>query len=193
MAKRVDRTKEIIEATILVLRSDGSEGLTMRKVAGKCNMTLSNLQYYFSGKTALLQATADYFFRMCEEQILAERAHYLSPDPASSHAFLKRLLTLLVVCEHDEFYNTIFRELWALAVRDEGLAEAMHGYYQRYATWMTDMISELFPEASSIVSLLIPYAEGYALVGNSMPMQRDEVVILLYKLITEAITDKRAV
>ncbi|SFC64109.1 DNA-binding transcriptional regulator YbjK [Parapedobacter composti] len=189
MAKRSDRTAEIIKATVQLLKEEGSEGLTLRKVAGRCGIALSNLQYYYPGKTALLQATADHFFRTCEEQILAERAEALNDDPASSHAFLKRLLTLLLICELDEFYSTVFRELWALAIRDAALAAAMHTYYRRYAAWMTDMIAELFPRADAIVSLLIPYAEGYALVGDSMPLDRQEVVSLWYRLIT-ALPDK---
>lgn len=184
MTKRSERANEIIEATVQLLKEEGSEGLTLRKVAGRCGITLSNLQYYYPGKTALLQATADHFFRTCEEQILAERAEALNEDPASSHVFLKRLLTLLIVCELDELYNAVFRELWALAIRDAALAAALRTYYRRYAAWMVDMIVELFPQADAIVSLLIPYAEGYALVGESMPLDREEVVSLWYRLIT---------
>jgi len=184
MAKRDDRARKIIEETVLLLKEEGSEGLTLRKVAGRCGITLSNLQYYYPGKTALLQATADHFFLTCEEQIRAERTAALNDDPASSHVFLKRLLTVLITCEQDEFYNTVFRELWALAIRDSALASAMRTYYRRYAAWMTDMMAELFPKAEAIVSLLIPYAEGYALVGESMPLDREEIVSLWYRLIT---------
>lgn len=38
---------------------------------------------------------------------LIYRAEALNDDPASSHAFLKRLLTLLLICELDEFYSTL--------------------------------------------------------------------------------------
>lgn len=173
-----------MEATAKLLMEEGSEGLTLRKVASRCGISLSNLQYYYPGKTALLQAMAAHFFRVCEERVLAERDKVLHDDPASAQVFLKRLLTLMIVCELDDFYHVLFRELWALAARDATLAEGMRTYYCRYAAWLTSQINELFPRAETITSLLIPYSEGVALVGDAMPVSNEAMVSVWYQLIT---------
>jgi AcrR family transcriptional regulator len=184
MTKRDERTRLIIDQTIQLLRDEGSEGLTLRKVAAACGITLSNLQYYFPGKAELIQATVAQFFTTCKELIQADRALVLPKDPESSRAFLKRVIEVLVVCDNQEF-NVIFREIWALSSRDEALKATLEAYYRDYAQWMISLIEEIFPQANEIVSLLIPYAEGYALVGNTLPLNREKQVGMLVKLITE--------
>lgn len=184
MTKRDERTRQIIDQTIHLLREEGSEGLTLRKVAAACGMTLSNVQYYFPGKPELIQATVAQFFTTCKELIQADRALVLAKDPESSKAFLKRVIEVLVVCDNQEF-NVIFREIWALSSRDAALKATLEEYYRDYAQWMIGLIEEIFPRANEIVSLLIPYAEGYALVGNTLPLNRDKQVAMLVRLIIE--------
>jgi AcrR family transcriptional regulator len=184
MTKRDERMRLIIDKTIQLLRDEGSEGLTLRKVAAACGITLSNVQYYFPGKPELIQATVAQFFTTCKELIQADRALVLAKDPESSRAFLKRAIEVLVVCDNQEF-NAIFREIWALSSRDVALKATLDEYYRDYAQWMVGLIEEIFPQANEIVSLLIPYAEGYALVGHTLPLNREKQVNMLVKLITE--------
>jgi hypothetical protein len=47
------------------------------------------------------------------------------------------------------------------------------------------LIEEIYPQANEIVSLLVPFAEGYALVGHTLPLNRKKQVAMLVRLITE--------
>ena len=49
-AKGLRRTEEILSTTRQMLIDEGAEALTMRRIAAKLDMSLSNLQHYFSTK-----------------------------------------------------------------------------------------------------------------------------------------------
>lgn len=181
MKSRENKMRVILEKTISIIEQEGVMNLSMRKVAGECGLTLSNLQYYYPDKTELLQASAEYFFAECENQIISEKNIFLNSDKKSAEEFLKKILELLIIQDKTQTH-TFFREFWVLAIRDEAFDKALHEYYSRYARRMIDLISESFPYAKQFASLLIPFAEGYSLLGKAMPMDREQIIELFYNL-----------
>lgn len=90
-------------------------------------------------------------------------------------------MELLIIREKKDT-SIFFLEFWVLAIREEVFANTLHEYYARYAKKMIELISDLYPFAKELTSLLIPFSEGYCLVGKSLPMDRDEIIELFCSL-----------
>jgi AcrR family transcriptional regulator len=185
MNKRKDIVKVIIEQTSLILKDEGSSGLTMRKVATNSGITLSNLQYHFADRTKLLQATVEHFFQVCEETILEELKAIEPKDQDSTDRFLKKLVGLLIIEDIDHYFNGIFREIWALSLRNKELEDSLLHFYKNFANWLTRLIAGFTKHPDKITSLLIPYADGYSITGRALPLSRKEIINMLLKIIIE--------
>lgn len=185
MSKRENVTAGILKQTIAILKAEGSSGVTMRQVANKTGITLSNLQYYFPDRTKLFQAMCEFFFRQCEKTILSELSTINVNDRASTNGFIKKLLEMLIVDGINDYDHSIFRELWALMLRDKELAETVHRFYRNYANWLVQLISQFTPCPEKVVSLLIPYADGYEIMGADLPLERNAIVEMLSEIISQ--------
>lgn len=185
MTKREDRISDIIQQTINILYEDGSSGLTMRKVATNCGMSLSNLQYYYPDRSALLKVTTEHFFSMCMDGIMSDWKNVKHGNAASVKAFVKKLLQKLIVPTDQNQSCIMFREIWSLSIRDKVLARDLLHYYKDYATWLVGIVSNFSDYPERIVSLLMPYSEGYSINGDSLPLSRDEVVNFMLEIVLD--------
>ncbi|SHG79595.1 TetR/AcrR family transcriptional regulator [Ferrimonas marina] len=163
----------ILTAALTLLKSKGDQGLTMRQVANSAGMTLSNLQYYFKNKDALLIGMADHYFEQCSQLLLAyEQEQGRVEDAQALQALIRFHL------EHTRELSDMcrtFRELWAIETRNDTIAEHMRAYYQRLAGQLQHLIEPLLPEQQGVraVCLLLPYFEGYSLTGRSLPLDSE--------------------
>lgn len=185
MSKRKDIVKIIIEQTILVLGNEGSSGLTLRKVAANSGISLSNLQYHFPDRTKLLQATTEHFFKVCEETVRQELKAIEPKDHDSTDRFLKKLLGILIVEDVDDYYHGVFREIWTLSLKNKELGETLMHFYKDYAHWLSRLIAGFTKHPDKIASLLIPYADGYSIMGKALPLSRKEIINMLLKIVLE--------
>ncbi|MCG7962859.1 MAG: TetR/AcrR family transcriptional regulator, partial [Candidatus Thiodiazotropha taylori] len=67
--KKINKPEKIIDHALELLKTKGDHGLTMRQVAQRSEMSLSNAQHYFKNKDELLKAMADRYFGACIEDI----------------------------------------------------------------------------------------------------------------------------
>lgn len=177
-------TKEIIiNQTINSLKEEGSGGLTMRKIATKCNITLSNLQYHYPDKSILLQNVAQYFCKKCEENIEAELKILVPKDKTEKEKFIRKLLDILLKYDDTSLESYVFREIWALSMRDEQLKASLQKYYEDYNNTLINMVAIIKNSPEEIISLLAPYAEGYSIIGNSIPLTKEKTIQMLEKII----------
>lgn len=183
MINKEEKKNRIIEQAIEILKTEGSAGLTMRKLASAAGMTLSNLQYYFPGRIEVLQASIRYFFSWCEKNILKEREKIVQSNLNPSVDFLDMLLSLLIINDVTDPINIIFKELCALTVHDEFLGKSFDEYYREYIHSLIVISTDILPNAEKIICLIIPYAEGYSLMGNSIPLDRSDIISMLKMLI----------
>lgn len=174
---------QLIEQTIQILSTEGIGGLTMRKVASNCGVRLSNLQYYYPNRTALVQAAVKRFFLNCEEVLMSERKSMVDTASSSPRDFLRLLVDKMIVCDPEDQYSIVFREAWALAAHDKELAETLREYYRNYINWMIAVIAGDIGEAARVMCILIPYAEGYSLMGDTLPLSREAIVETLINII----------
>lgn len=182
MGNREQRTDAIIKTTIAVLAQDGAGGLSMRGIADETGISLGNLQYYYKDRDALLIATTQYYFKQCEQEVAALLGKIIKSKPVPAEKIIRQLLGRVLMEEANE-HCAMFREIWALAVRNKALEQAVHEYYRNYCNWLAGALSSLSSRPERIVGLLVPYVEGYSIMGKSLSMKKNGVIDMLVELL----------
>ena len=183
MDKREERLYQILQATITVLSKEGAEKLSMRKVAKVAGLSLSNLQYYYKDKDALLIAAVQHYFESCQEELTQELNVLKFESEPSITIYLQKLLDLLLMNGKSNDHLMMFQEIWALSSRNKELQKAVEIYYSNYCVWMMELISSFSKKPEVILSLLVPYAEGYSIVSNVLPLDKEKVIEMLIQII----------
>ncbi|MEM1111902.1 MAG: TetR/AcrR family transcriptional regulator [Pseudomonadota bacterium] len=185
------KTEKILDAAQQLLNAEGDYGLTMRQVALKTGMSLSNVQYYFKTRDDLLKALADRYFAGCLEELRAlEIARSQDPSPRDLETliliFLKHGWELSEMCR-------IFREYWAISTRNPAIDSYVKDYYREVASVLE---AKLRPMASTdrglsrAISLFIPYAEGYSITATAMPADMDTMAKTLADIMFELLQEQ---
>ncbi|WMX16631.1 MULTISPECIES: TetR/AcrR family transcriptional regulator [unclassified Aureispira] len=181
MSKRTEKTSKIIQTTIQILCTEGAGGLTMRKVAKLSDIRLSNLQYYYKDKDALLEATIEDYFRQ-NEAVVTENLAIL-PDNITFSNLLEIILEESLIDGNSSPRCAMFREIWALATKMPSIAELVRSYYQQYNDWLCQQLAPYSTQPAVIVSLLMPYVEGYSLMGNALPVSKKIIINTLIETV----------
>lgn len=183
MSKREEKIASIIGQTIQLLKNEGIGGLSMRKVADQTGIRLSNLQYYFKDRNELLKTTIAHYFKLCEQEVL----EVLPPTPPESKTeitdLLKTLLAQALVVGSQSDQCTMFREIWALSSRDEPIGQLVQQYYRNYCQWLAQLMATYTPQPQVVISLMLPYIEGYSIMGEALPINKEEVIEMLVQVI----------
>lgn len=181
MSKRAEKTTLIIQHTISILREEGAGGLTMRKVAKQAGVRLSNVQYYYKDKEALLEATIASYFRQNEEEVSNGIAAL--PADIAFVPLLEHILHQSLIHGNTSERCAMFREIWALATKMPSIDALVQHYYQQYNQWLIQQFAPYSSQPEVVVSLLMPYVEGYSLMGYALPVEKEVVVEGLVKMV----------
>jgi len=143
-------------------------------------MSLSNLQYYFRTKNELLKGVVDFYFQKCEKEFEANL------DASGNDDVRQRVYKLikphLVYGDDLAEICKIFRELWGFATRNEDINDHLVSYYRRYAKRLSEEFEYLsfMPDViPQVISLLIPYFEGYSITSTSVSLNAGQVADML--------------
>ena len=181
----------IIDCALSIMRDHGDRGLTMRQVAARAGMSLSNLQYYFKNKNALLKGMVDFYFEKCgrlfDEHIAASESADYRQRIRDLIAFgLGQGESLTELCK-------IFRELWAVASRNAEINAHLEAYYRGYAKKLSKVMSPATAHPEAVlraVSILLPYFEGYGVTAAALPLDEQQVTRTLTAIVMSIIEEK---
>lgn len=178
----------IIDNALVLLRDNGDHGLTMRKLASKAGISLSNVQYYFKNKNELLKAMVGYFFEECEAEF---SAHLARSNPTNTREWVESILEYgLVDIAATPEICMVLREFWAISSRNEEIANCLDSHYRKMIETLVLLVPVKAPDkemATKVVALLVPYLEGYTLTAPSLPLEREEVVALFADVLVSII------
>lgn len=152
----------------------------MRQLAERCDMRLSNLQYYYKTRDEVLKAMVSKYFEDCLSEI-SKLMEKLSDAPIRKRATGVIQLGL----KHGEGVSDmcrIFRELWAISTRNKVVEQSMMVYYTKLSALMADCIlgeSKDQISRAQVRSILLPYLEGYSITAPSLPLRRNQIAELL--------------
>lgn len=148
------RVDLILAAAKSLFIADGYAEMTMRRVAERVGMSLSNLQHYFPSREALLQGLLE-DVRKSYDPGYASVTEGLS-DPRER---LIAVVRYLIADARKVETERLFVEIWSLATRDEmvrGLFDQMYSYHRRtLETLIAAVNSELPPAKLSLRAALV--------------------------------------
>ncbi|MEL7011656.1 MAG: TetR/AcrR family transcriptional regulator [Pseudomonadota bacterium] len=178
-----DKELVILDGALELLKETGDAGLTMRKLADRVGMRLSNVQYYFNARDDVLKAMATRYFAECSEQI-----KQMMKDNADLAPRERVRVLILTGLHHGDGLSDmcrIFRELWAISSRNEVIRDHMADYYRTFSTQIAEFVLGAGANEEScrrVASLLMPFFEGYSVTASSVPMPKEQVVDMLTDL-----------
>lgn len=173
----------IILAAIEILKSEGTEGLTMRKVANAAGISLGNLQYHYKDRAALMGGIAGYYFDACGAMF--EQYEYFPPNGTAQEQLRGFLRGFLSHFDQISDMCRMFREIWSLSTRNNDIHEQMVAYYKATLQKLTGLLLPLCKTedgAVAMASFLMPYFEGYSITAKAMPQSTEQTVEMLLKL-----------
>jgi AcrR family transcriptional regulator len=133
----------ILDGAEAVLREHGYAGFTTRRVAEKSGIAPGNLSYHYPSKLELLRAVIGRLVTRYSERLQAAlQQPGLAPGP--DVAALARWLLDDAVTEETVW---LFRELWAMALRDEVIRNAVDDLYDEVMDRIATALQAAYPAA----------------------------------------------
>lgn len=120
----------LLREAALLLREQGVEGLSLRRLAERAGVSRTAPYHHFEDKNALLCALAEDGFRRLDR--LMEEAAFQADDPEPG---LRRFVRgyLRFASDDPEQYELMFgRTLWKTGRPTESLTRVAHGCFRRY-------------------------------------------------------------
>lgn len=166
-----DRTRaEILWAAERVLATAGYAAFTIRAVASAAGITPGNLAYHYKTKRELLRAVITSMIAEYARQI----DDFLNTPPSESRDPFTELAAWLIHDSTTPVTSRLFRELWAMALHDRFVKEAVEGLYAQSAVRMVNVLRQSHPElgateAKEIIYLLLMICEGTNPIYGTCP------------------------
>lgn len=157
-SKGHERRGSILDAAVEQLVEAGYAGFSIRQVAERAGLRLSNLQYYFPTRDALLEA------------LLTRVLDDAMADFAGSGTDGQDLESVVrfVLGGQTPQACTLFLELWALAARDAGARASLDRFYAAYRLQIELAIAVVAPgiaagERARRAAMVMALLEGVSL------------------------------
>lgn len=152
-----ERRLQILDAATQQLIDEGYAGFSARQVAERLGLRLSNVQYYFPTRDALLDALL--------ARVLTDAMAEFGRNPADHD--LATLVRFVLAGQTPDACR-LFLELWALAARDSGARTAMDRFYLAYRKEIERAIATVAPAISAAervrrAALIMALLEGVSL------------------------------
>ncbi|MDW6091677.1 TetR/AcrR family transcriptional regulator [Vibrio rhizosphaerae] len=186
------KVTQIVQNGLQLLNDQGSQGLTMRKVANSCGISLGNLQYHFKDRDSLLKGMIDFYLQQFIQLTQSVIPQFPNKDKIQQQDIEEMILSILNNTMMEESCR-IFREFWAIASRDKTVEDYLHHYSLQCSNMIATIFTPLAPNKpiliQSIISLLLPYFEGYTLTYKAIPFRDEQVAELLGRVIFQLIQE----
>lgn len=178
-----------MQAAQSVLIEEGHARFTVKRVAEKLGISPGNVNYYFPTKASLLE-TLILFTLMQYRQRVRAAGEKINSGTAEGLAEVVRWLMADAISVRT---NRLFRELWAIALNDARLAQALDQFYTRsvhgHMRRLTDRsaVSAQTERLEAIVFLLHVISEGTTVLFG-MQLRSGELFERVCNVAHEAIT-----
>lgn len=135
---------QIVAAAEEVLKREGFHGLSTRRVAEACGISVGNLTYHFPSKTSLVEAM---MAEVCARYAARRRPAGEAPEEPP-RAFLESTIRWLIEDAAGPDTSPLFQELWVMAKHHAFGAEILDSFYEQAAGWIAGDLALSYPQAS---------------------------------------------
>jgi len=179
---RAQATRDRITAVAFeLLREHGTAGMTMRQVALGAELSLSNVQYHFKSREALLVGVTEHHLAACRDALLAAVG---PPERVTLRSVLRASLTDPRVLE----VAPPFRELFAKALTEPGVRERLHAYYMRSLEGLVELLRQTSRKPrkrlEEVATVLMTAIEGAYLLEEITPVSGKRLATVLEQVAT---------
>lgn len=150
----------------------------MRGVASRVGLTLSNVQYHYPTRQALLTGVVEHHLAACSDAM--RRGRDLSVEDLLADTLRVSL------CDADVLAaSRVFRDLFALAELDAEVAQRLRAYYRAMFDQVVEGLTALDLGASNarvteVATVLMTSVEGFYLVGDATPVDGARLADVLH-------------
>lgn len=159
----------ILQAAQGILVSKGYAQFTLRAVAAEAGITVGNLSYHFKSKRQLLRSIIATMIAGYSEKI----TEVFQATPGDHDSGLTGLISWLIQDATRPDTVRLGREIWAMALHDPYVAEALDKFYADTIALSTELILRRYPNlpaarARAVAALTAIISEGtIAIYGTS--------------------------
>ncbi len=176
----------IAAAAFELLREGGTAGLTMRQVAARTGLALSNVQYHYPSREALLIGVTEHHLAACRE---AMRTAIGPADRASLRSVLRAAL-----CDERVVQTAPpFRELFAWAQTEPGVRDQLNEHYERSFEALVELLgahgSKRRKRIEETATVLMTSIEGAYLLDDITPVRGKRLANVLEQLAAAMLED----
>ena len=184
---RSDKETHILECALGLLIETGDAGLTMRKLADRAGMRLSNVQYYYKSRDDVLVAMVERYFDECTENLCT----LMTQSEAQTRRERVRFLVHAGLSHGHEISDMCraFREIWAISSRNPVIDQCLMRYYAGFADVIAGYAfgNEANPSRrAQLKALLVPYFEGYSITARSVALDHESTAEMLTDMVLGA-------
>lgn len=177
MSRRGQDTRARIAAAALeLLRERGSAGLTMRQVATRTGLSLSNVQYHFKFREQLLVGITEHHLELCS-------ASMRQGLEAAGEVTLASVLRVSLCDEAVRATAPAFRELFALARVEAGVRERLDAHYAHSLEALVELLGSSSDAPRErlfeVGTLVMTSIEGAYLLASATPVSPERLAACL--------------
>lgn len=133
--------EHILYAALTILIDEGYNAISFRNIAKACDMTVGNVNYYFSSKQELIRQLLEAIIGHYEDTF----DDLYAEGNLAAEERLKAYITVVIEDIKTKKTTRLFPELWALGNHDEFVAERVEALYRRARAYLHDIIIEMNP------------------------------------------------
>ncbi|GAB3838605.1 TetR/AcrR family transcriptional regulator [Dactylosporangium cerinum] len=134
--KGAARRSQILDAATAILVEEGQGHLTLRSVADRVGIRLSNVQYYFKTRDSLVAALLEHYLTGTLQRLSAPLSVLTLPE------VVRRVLDE----QCDRNASVFFTELWSLAGHRPQIEAAVRTFYRTYESLVAEQLRAARPE-----------------------------------------------
>lgn len=136
-----ERPDSILEAARQIIVLDGYDNFTLRKVAARVGMSLSNLQHYFKDRSALLRELLAYLNRRYLHDYATLKSAAANDPEKQFHLLVDRLLQ----DGRQLITRGLYFQFWALSSKDAYILRVMEAGYVQYRKLFAAAVKAMNP------------------------------------------------
>ena len=132
-----DLTKSLLEAAAAIIKEQGVESLSMRKLADKVGVSRTAPYHHFKDKNALLCALAERGFNQQEKMLAALKKQ----DHPTEQLFKEYVCAYMdYALEHSEIYDLMYgRTLWKAGTPSDSLKKSSKQTFKAWIEWVEEL------------------------------------------------------
>ncbi|WP_190823509.1 TetR/AcrR family transcriptional regulator [Saccharopolyspora pogona] len=180
-AQGARRRTALLDAAERVLTEVGNAESSMRAIAAEAGVRIGHLQHYFPSRAALIRCVLERALQRSLQRLVDTTGLAVGEESAAGPQAHPSAVVAALLAEHDDpLLVQLYVEIWAIAARDEEIAQVVRDFYDKYTGHVAAFIRHCQPDlpepqrqakAQTFAALI----EGAALLRSGIAGHRSDL------------------